>query len=87
MLGGKCETKETGNFERTQLVFSSRQRARTHVPETQRVCEFVPNNNNNNMIIVPHPPYSLDLAPRHFALLNGRFETLFDIQSKQHVIL
>jgi hypothetical protein len=43
---------------------------------------------NNNMVIIPHPPYSPDLAPSDFALfpklkmkLNGRrFETVSDIQ-------
>jgi hypothetical protein len=47
--------------------------------------EFV---TNNNMVIVPHPPYSPDLAPGDFALLpklkmilNGRrSETVSDIQ-------
>jgi hypothetical protein len=68
-----------------QLAFSS-QRARTHVPETHRVCQFV--TNDNNMIIFPHPLCSQDLAPCAFTLLNGRrFETVSNIQSKQHAIL
>jgi histone-lysine N-methyltransferase SETMAR len=54
--------------------------------------EFV---TNNNMIIVPHPPYSLDLTPCDFTLfpklkmkLKGRhFETVSDIQRESQVIL
>jgi transposase len=50
-----------------------------------KTTEFV---TNNNMVIVPHTPYSPDLAPYDFALfpklkmkLNGRrFETVSDIQ-------
>jgi hypothetical protein len=50
---------------------------------------------NNNMVIVPHPPYSLDLAPWDFALfpkfklkLKGwRFETVSDIQRESQVVL
>jgi transposase len=30
-----------------------------------KTTEFV---TNNNMVIIPHPPYSLDLAPYDFAL-------------------
>jgi hypothetical protein len=49
-----------------------------------KTIEFV---TNNNMVFIPHPPYSLDLAPRGFALfpelkmkLKGRrFETVSDI--------
>jgi hypothetical protein len=47
------------------------------------------------MVIVPHPPYSLDLAPCDFALfpklkmkLNGRrFETVSDIQRESQAVL
>jgi hypothetical protein len=47
------------------------------------------------MIIVPHPPYSLDLATCHFALfpklkmkLKGRrFETVSDIQRDSQAVL
>jgi transposase len=46
-----------------------------------KTTEFV---TNNNMFIVPHPPYSPDLAPCDIALfpmlkmkLKGRFETVW----------
>jgi hypothetical protein len=60
-------------------IAPSSQRARPHVPENQFVT--------NNMVIVPHPPYSPDLAPRDCVLfhklkmkLKGRrFETGSDI--------
>jgi histone-lysine N-methyltransferase SETMAR len=50
---------------------------------------------NNNMVIVPHPPYSPDLAPYDFALffklkmkLKGqRFETVSDIQRESQAVL
>jgi transposase len=49
---------------------------------------------NNNMVIVPHPPFSPDLAPCAFTLfpklkmkLKGRhFETVFDIQMKSQAV-
>jgi hypothetical protein len=49
----------------------------------------------NNMIIVPHPPYSPDLAPCDFAFfpklkikLKGRhFETVSSIQRESQVVL
>jgi histone-lysine N-methyltransferase SETMAR len=53
-----------------------------------KTTEFV---TNNNMVIVPHPPYSPDLAPRDFALLpklrmklKGRH---FDIQRESQAVL
>jgi histone-lysine N-methyltransferase SETMAR len=50
---------------------------------------------NNNTVIIPHPPYSLDLAPCDFALLpklrmklKGRcFETVSDIRRESQVVL
>jgi hypothetical protein len=50
-----------------------------------KTTEFV---TNNNMVIVPHPPYSPDLAPCDFTLFpklkmklqERRFETVPDIQ-------
>jgi hypothetical protein len=47
------------------------------------------------MVIVPHPPYSLDLAPCDFSLfpklkmtLKGRrFETVSDIQRESRAVL
>jgi transposase len=50
---------------------------------------------NNNMVIVPHPPYSMDLAPCDFALfpklkmkLKGRrSETVSDIQRESQAVL
>jgi hypothetical protein len=49
----------------------------------------------NSMVIIPHPPYSPDLAPCDFALfsklkmkLKGRrFETMSDIQSESQAVL
>jgi hypothetical protein len=57
-----------------------------------RTTDFV---TNNNMVIIPHPPYSLDLAPCDFALfvklkmkLKGwRFETVSDIQRELQAVL
>jgi transposase len=56
-----------------------------------KTTEFV---TNNNMVIVPYPPYSPDLAPCDFALfpklkvkLNGRFETVSDIQRESQAVL
>jgi transposase len=57
-----------------------------------KTTEFV---TNNNMVIVPHPPYSLDLAPCDFALFpklkmksKGQcFETVSDIQRESQVVL
>jgi hypothetical protein len=50
---------------------------------------------NNNMVIVPHPPYLLDLASYDFALfpklkmkLKGlRFEGVSDIKRESQVVL
>jgi hypothetical protein len=50
---------------------------------------------NNSMIIVPHPPYWLDLVPCDFALLSkskmklkGRhLETVSDIQRESQAVL
>jgi transposase len=56
-----------------------------------KTTEFV---TNNNMVIIPHPPYSPDLAPCDFTLfpklkikLKGRFETASDIQRESQAIL
>jgi hypothetical protein len=54
--------------------------------------EFV---TNNNMVIVPHPPYSPDLAPCDFAsfpelkmkLKGRRFETVSDIRRESQAVL
>jgi hypothetical protein len=51
-----------------------------------KTTEFV---TNNSMIIVPHPPYSQDIAPCEFALFPKlkmklkvrHFETMSDIQA------
>jgi hypothetical protein len=67
---------------------SSRQCSHPHIPENQSVT-------SNNMVIVPHPPYSPDLAPCDFALfpklnmtLKGRrFETVSDIQRESQEVL
>jgi hypothetical protein len=50
---------------------------------------------NNNVVIIPHPPYSPDLAPCDFALfpklkmkLKGRrFETVSAIQRESQAVL
>jgi hypothetical protein len=50
---------------------------------------------NNNMVIIPNPPYSLDLAPCNFSLflklkmkLKGwRFETVSDIKTESQAVL
>jgi hypothetical protein len=58
-----------------------------------KTTEFV---TNNNMVIVPHPPYSPDLAPpRNFALFpklkmklnRRRIETMSEIQRLSQAIL
>jgi hypothetical protein len=57
-----------------------------------KTTEFV---TNSNMVIIPHPPYLLDLAPCDFTLfpklkmkLKGqRFETVFDIQRESRAVL
>jgi transposase len=57
-----------------------------------KTTEFV---TNNNVVIVPHPPYSPDLASCDFALfpklkmkLKGpRFETVPDIQRESQAVL
>jgi hypothetical protein len=75
-------TKKTGTLAQPQLAPSSRQRARPHTPENYRIWA------NKSMVIIPHPPYSSDLAPCDFALflklqmnLKGRrFETVSDHQ-------
>jgi transposase len=72
-----------------RIAPSSRQRAR-HT--SLKTTEFV---TNNNMVIVPHPPYSPDLALCDFALfpklkmkLKGRrFETAFDIQRESQAVV
>jgi hypothetical protein len=49
---------------------------------------------NSNTVIVPHSPYSPDLAPCDFALflklkmnLKGHFETVSDIQREPQAVL
>jgi transposase len=57
-----------------------------------KTAEFV---TNNNMVIVPHPPYSPDLAPCDFAFLHKlkiklkgrRFKTVSDIQRELQAVL
>jgi transposase len=61
-------------------------------PSSRQTTEFV---TNNNLAIVPHPPYSPDLAPCDFALfpklkmkLKGRrFEAVSDIQRESQAVL
>jgi hypothetical protein len=54
---GVCQEILTENLNMRRIAPSSLQRARPHAPENHK---FV---TNNNMVIVPHPPYSPDLAP------------------------
>jgi transposase len=59
---------------------------------TLKTTEFV---TNNNMVIVPHPPYSPDLAPCNFALFTKlevklkerRLEIVSDIQRESQAVL
>jgi hypothetical protein len=49
---------------------------------------------DNNVVIIPHPPYLLDLGPCDFTLFpkfkmklnGGRFETVSDIRKESKVI-
>jgi hypothetical protein len=74
-----CDEK-TGTLAQPQLSPSSCKRARPHVPESH---------------VIPHPPYSPDLALCDFALvpklkmkLKGRrFETVTNIQRESQVVL
>jgi hypothetical protein len=66
MLDRKCAMKKTGTLVQPQLA-PSQQCASPHVPENQFVT--------NNIIIVPHPPYSPDLAPCNFAVSQIENET------------
>jgi hypothetical protein len=57
-----------------------------------KITEFV---TNNNMVIIPHPPYSPNLAPCDFAffptvkmkLKRQHFETVSDIQRESQAAL
>jgi hypothetical protein len=59
---------------------------------SQKTTEFV---TNNNMVIIPHPSYSPDLAPRDSALFpklkmkvkGWCFETVSDIQRELQAVL
>jgi bacterioferritin-associated ferredoxin len=56
---GVCQEILSENLNKHRTAPPSRH-ACPHVPVNQRVCD-------SNMVIVPHPPYSPDLAPRfHF---------------------
>jgi hypothetical protein len=65
-----------------------------HVPHCREVCSLTLDFVTNNMLIVPHLPYSPDIAPCDFALfsklkmkLKGqRFETV-DIQRELQAVL
>jgi hypothetical protein len=70
-----------------------------HIPTpSQCACPHIPENHSfvtNNNMVIPYPPYSLDLVPCDFALfpklkmkLKGRrFETVPDIQGESQVVL
>jgi hypothetical protein len=61
------------------------------LPTSLKTTEFV---TNNNMVIIPHPPYLLDLAPCDFALfpklkmkLKGQcFQTVSNIQRESQAV-
>jgi hypothetical protein len=63
-----------------------------HTQTSLKTTEFV---TNNNMVIIPHPPYSPDLAPCDFALVpkfkmklkRCHFETVSDIQRESQAVL
>ena len=64
-----------------------------HVPAHAALLTW-PFLTNNNMIVVPHPPYSPDLAPRDFLfpkvkmkLKGWRFQMLQEIQAESQAIL
>jgi hypothetical protein len=61
MLERKCAMKKTRTSVQSQLAPSS-----LHTPThmSLKTTEFL----TDNMVIIPHPPYSLDVAPCDFAL-------------------
>jgi transposase len=70
MLERKYATKNTRTWGRGNW-FLHHDNAPAH--ESQKTTEFV--TNNNNLVIVPHPPYSPDLAPCVFAVSQIENET------------
>jgi histone-lysine N-methyltransferase SETMAR len=88
MLERKCATKKTELWHSHKWLLHHN--APTHTP--LKTTEFL---TNNNMVILPHPPYSLDLVPCDFALfpklkmkLKGRhFETVSDILRESQAVL
>jgi hypothetical protein len=89
MLDRECATEKIRTLAQPQLGPSSRE----CTPDMSlKTTESV---TNNNMVIIPHPPYSPDLAPCEFALfpklklkLKGRcFETVSDIQRESQAVL
>jgi hypothetical protein len=72
-----------------RIAPSSLQCAHSHVPENTEIVT------NNNKVIVPHPPYSPDVAPCDFALflklkmkLKGRrYERVSNIQRESQAVL
>jgi transposase len=78
---GVCQEILTENLDMPLIFYHANAPAHTSMKTT----EFL---TNNNMVIVPHPPYSPDLAPCDFALFpklkmklkERRFETVSDVQ-------
>jgi hypothetical protein len=89
MFERKCVTKKTKLWHNHNWLLHHNNTS-THM--SLKTTEFV---TNSNMIIVPHPPYSLDLAPCDFALFpklkmklkRQRFETVSDIQWESQAVL
>jgi hypothetical protein len=83
-----CNEKDR-NFGATTTGYFITAMTPTNMP--LKTTKFV----TNNMVIVPHPPYSLDLAPCDFALfpklkmkLKGqRLKMVSDIQRESQAVL
>jgi hypothetical protein len=88
-LERKCAVKRTELWRNPNWLLHH-DNAPAHM--SLKTTEFV---TNNNMVIIPHPPYSPNLAPCDFALfpklkmkLKARhFETVPDIQRELQVVL
>jgi hypothetical protein len=89
MSYGVCQEIVTGNLNMRCIASSSRQ----FTPHTSlKTTEFV---TSDSMVIIPHPPYQLDLARCDSALfpklkmkLKGHhFGTMSNIQRKLQVVL
>jgi hypothetical protein len=85
-----CDEKYRNFGATTTGSFITTTRLPTHT--SLKTTEFL---TNNNMAIVPHPPYSPDIAPWDFALFPNlkmkqkgrRCETVSDIQRELQAVL